>query len=160
MCSGGSPRTIRRPPPTAPSPTTMTARTGNTGQPTAFINARLVDPEGRYDGPGSLVVRESVIADVVRKPGLGKLSDDVRVIDCNGAMLAPGLIDIRVKTGEPGAERDRVGEAEVKQRRGVVDLPARQDHHDHRHGIDPVNNTYPRRLDHPGGWRCGATIAG
>src|SRR6201996_1332561 len=75
-----------------------------TAQPIAFINARLIDPEARYDGAGSLVVQGGVIADVVKKPGLGKLSDDVRVIDCNGAMLAPGLIDIRVKTGEPGAE--------------------------------------------------------
>ena len=88
----------------APRPKTMTKSSGKS-QPTAFINARMVDPESRYDGPGSLVVRESVIADVVCKPDLGKLSADVRVIDCNGAMLAPGLVDIRVKTGEPGAEQ-------------------------------------------------------
>jgi dihydroorotase len=81
------------------------AGSNKTTQPTAFINARLVDPEARYDGVGALVVQGGVIADVVRKPGLGKLSDDIRVVDCNGAMLAPGLIDIRVKTGEPGAEQ-------------------------------------------------------
>jgi dihydroorotase len=74
-------------------------------QPVAFINARLIDPESRYDGPGCLVVQGGVIADVTKKPSLGKLSDDIRVIDCNGAMLAPGLVDIRVKTGEPGAEQ-------------------------------------------------------
>jgi dihydroorotase len=71
---------------------------------TAFLNARLVDPETRYDGPGALVVSEGVIADVQRRPDLGALSADIRVIDCNGAMLAPGLIDLRVKTGEPGNE--------------------------------------------------------
>jgi len=74
-------------------------------QPIAFVNARLVDPESRYDGPGSLVVQGGTIADVTKKPSLGKLSDDVRVIDCNGALLAPGLVDIRVKSGEPGAEQ-------------------------------------------------------
>ena len=74
-------------------------------QTIAFTNARLIDPEARYDGPGSLVVQGGVIADVVKKPSLGKLSDDIRVIDCNGALLAPGLVDIRVKTGEPGAEQ-------------------------------------------------------
>jgi dihydroorotase len=74
-------------------------------QPIAFINARLLDPEARYDGPGSLVVQGGVIADVTKKPSLGKLSDDIRVVDCNGALLAPGLVDIRVKTGEPGAEQ-------------------------------------------------------
>jgi dihydroorotase len=81
------------------------ASSAQKSQPIAFINARLVDPESRYDGPGALVVQGGVIADVVRKPGLGKLSDDIRVVDCNGAMLAPGLVDIRVKTGEPGAEQ-------------------------------------------------------
>jgi dihydroorotase len=74
------------------------------GQTTAFINARLVDPESRYDGPGAVVVRDGSIADVVRRPDFGALSQGVRVIDCNGAMLAPGLVDIRVKTGEPGHE--------------------------------------------------------
>ena len=75
-----------------------------TGRPTAFVNARLVDPESRYDGPGCLIVVEGVIADVARRPALENLSADLHVVDCNGAMLAPGLIDLRVKTGEPGAE--------------------------------------------------------
>jgi dihydroorotase len=73
-------------------------------QPTAFQNARLIDPESRYDGPGALVVSEGVIADVSKARDFSDLSSDVRVIDCAGAMLAPGLIDLRVKTGEPGAE--------------------------------------------------------
>ena len=73
-------------------------------QSTAFINARLVDPESGYDGPGGVVVTEGVIADVAKGKDFGALSDDLRVIDCGGAMLAPGLIDLRVKTGEPGSE--------------------------------------------------------
>jgi dihydroorotase len=76
----------------------------NASPPTAFLNARLVDPESRYDGPGSLIVAEGVVADVVRRPTYEGLSHDVEVIDCAGAMLTPGLVDIRVKTGEPGAE--------------------------------------------------------
>ena len=71
---------------------------------TAFINARLVDPDSRYDGPGAVVVAEGVIADVARRPAFEGLSDEIRVIDCDGALLAPGLVDLRVKTGEPGAE--------------------------------------------------------
>ena len=40
-----------------------------------------------------------------RRPDFGEpVATSVRVIDCNGAMLAPGLIDLRVKTGEPGNE--------------------------------------------------------
>ncbi len=74
------------------------------GRPIAFINARLVDPESRFDGEGAVVVSDGVIADVSRGKAFEALSDDIRVIDCNGGMLAPGLIDLRVKTGEPGAE--------------------------------------------------------
>ena len=73
-------------------------------RPTAFTNVRLVDPASGYDGPGALIVTEGVIADVVRGSDLGTLSPDVEVVDGRGATLMPGLIDIRVKTGEPGTE--------------------------------------------------------
>lgn len=73
-------------------------------QPIALVNARLVDPESGYDGPGGVIVSEGVIADVAKGREFGKLSKAVRVIDCGGALLAPGLIDLRVRTGEPGAE--------------------------------------------------------
>ena len=73
-------------------------------RPTAFTNVRLVDPASGYDGPGALIVTEGVIADVVKGGDLGSLSKDVEVIDGKGALLLPGLVDIRVKSGEPGAE--------------------------------------------------------
>ncbi|MBL8555403.1 MAG: dihydroorotase [Phenylobacterium sp.] len=76
----------------------------SSGRPLAFTNARIVDPASGYDGPGAVLITEGVIADVARKPDLGKLSPDVEVVDAGGALLIPGLIDIRVKTGEPGAE--------------------------------------------------------
>ncbi len=71
----------------------------------AFANVRIVDPASGYDGPGGLIVAEGVIADVVKGDGgLGSLAQDVEVIDGRGAALLPGLVDIRVKTGEPGTE--------------------------------------------------------
>lgn len=73
-------------------------------RPLAFTNVRLVDPASGYDGPGSVVVTEGVIAEVAHAPTLGALSSDVEVVDAGGALLTPGLVDIRVKTGEPGAE--------------------------------------------------------
>ena len=75
-----------------------------TQRPTAFVNARLVDPASGWDGPGALLIRDGKIADVAQGGDLGALSADFDVIDARGAMLAPGLVDIRVKTGEPGAE--------------------------------------------------------
>ncbi len=73
-------------------------------RPVAFTNVRLVDPASGYDGPGALIVTEGVIADVAMGGDLGSLSKDVEVIDGKGALLLPGLVDIRVKSGEPGAE--------------------------------------------------------
>ncbi len=75
-----------------------------TARPIAFVNARLVDPESGYDGPGALIVSGGKIGDVSHAPGLADLSADIRVVDAAGALLCPGLIDLRVKTGEPGAE--------------------------------------------------------
>ena len=73
-------------------------------RPFALVNARLVDPASGYDGPGAVVVAEGVLADVRHAPGLEAPSPDLAVHDCAGLVLAPGLTDIRVKTGEPGAE--------------------------------------------------------
>lgn len=73
-------------------------------RPLAITGVRLVDPASAYDGPGAVVVAEGVIADVARGGDLGALSKDVEVVDGAGALLLPGLVDVRVKTGEPGAE--------------------------------------------------------
>lgn len=73
-------------------------------KPVAITNARIVDPASGYDGLGGVIVTEGVIADVARGNSLGALASDVEVIDAGGALLIPGLVDIRVKTGEPGFE--------------------------------------------------------
>jgi len=74
------------------------------GRGLALINARLVDPATGYDGPGCLVARDGRIEAIEFQPSFSSRPEDVRVIDCEGAVLAPGLVDLRVKTGEPGAE--------------------------------------------------------
>ena len=73
-------------------------------RPLAFTNVRLVDPASGYDGPGAVMVVEGVIAEVARGKDLGKLAKDIEVVDGHGGLLLPGLVDIRVKTGEPGSE--------------------------------------------------------
>ena len=60
-----------------------------------LINATLVDPEGDYQGLGSLTVENGLIRSV-NGPSLGK------EIDCKEAFLAPGIIDMGVKICEPG----------------------------------------------------------
>ncbi len=60
-------------------------------------NARLIDPEGLSESEGSLRIEDGRIA------GLGgKAPQGARVVDCGGLCLAPGIVDIGVKVGEPG----------------------------------------------------------
>jgi dihydroorotase len=73
-------------------------------RPLAFTNVRLLDPASGYDGPGALLVRDGVVAGVAQSGDVGPLSDDIEAVDGGGKLLIPGLVDIRVKTGEPGAE--------------------------------------------------------
>ena len=69
----------------------------------AILNARLIDPATDYDGPGAILIVDGVITEVIRGAHT-VVPDGVEVIDAGGLCLAPGLIDIRVKTGEPGDE--------------------------------------------------------
>lgn len=66
-----------------------------------FANARLIDPEALTDTPGSLTVARGVITG--RDAAAPK---SAVVIDCLGRCLAPGIVDLGVKIGEPG-ERHR-----------------------------------------------------
>ncbi len=62
-----------------------------------FHNARLICPETGTDAPGSLTVDAgSILARDADAP------EGATVIDCNGACLAPGIVDWGVKIGEPG----------------------------------------------------------
>jgi dihydroorotase len=69
---------------------------------TFFQNARLIDPEAGEERIGNLIVDAGLIAatDAANPP------KGAEVIDCNGKCLAPGIIDVGVKIGEPG-ERHR-----------------------------------------------------
>ncbi len=72
-------------------------------QPQAFINARILDPNSARDEAGGLVITHGVISDI--GPHLRRNApENTQVIDCQGHMLCPGLIDCQVFTGEPGTE--------------------------------------------------------
>ncbi|WP_237180715.1 dihydroorotase [Roseomonas haemaphysalidis] len=68
---------------------------------TLFTNARLVDPASGLDSPGGLLISRGVIADHGGSLGV---PDGATVVDCGGAVLAPGLVDLRASLGEPGNE--------------------------------------------------------
>lgn len=69
----------------------------------AIINARLLDPASALDAPGSLLIEAGRIA-AISTDDPGAFTHAGEIIDAEGNCLCPGLIDLRVKTGEPGAE--------------------------------------------------------
>jgi dihydroorotase len=74
------------------------------GRRIAFRNARLIDPASGLDAKGGLLVENGRIADIGPRLFNDADKNDPEIIDCRGLVLAPGLIDCRVFTGEPGAE--------------------------------------------------------
>lgn len=70
----------------------------------SIFNARLLDPETGLDAMGSVLFKDGVISRI--EPGGDKAHKGAKdAIDAAGHCLAPGLIDLRVKTGEPGNEQ-------------------------------------------------------
>ena len=70
----------------------------------SIFNARLLDPETGLDAMGSVLLKDGVISKI--EPGGDKAHKGAKdAIDAAGHCLAPGLIDLRVKTGEPGNEQ-------------------------------------------------------
>jgi dihydroorotase len=71
---------------------------------TLIVNARIVDPESGYDGPGGLLFDAERILDVGPHVSARAAPSAAEVIDADGLVAAPGVIDLRVTIGEPGAE--------------------------------------------------------
>ena len=68
---------------------------------TAYVNARLINPASDLDSKGSLLVHGKYIEDIGENLNIPA---GYKVIDCNGACISPGFVDIRVQIGEPGQE--------------------------------------------------------
>ncbi len=83
----------------------------------AYVNARLLDPASGLDAQGGLLTDGELIVD--RGTDLFKTGtpEGAEIIDCGGACLAPGLVDMRVQLREPGEEHKEsllsAGEAAV-----------------------------------------------
>lgn len=71
-------------------------------RPIAILNARLLDPEGGYDGPGALLIRDGTLAEVAHTAFLDSVPEEAETVDARGAAIAPGLIDLSAR-GEPDA---------------------------------------------------------
>lgn len=72
-------------------------------RPLLIENARIVDPDSGTDQSGAVLIENGLIVEVALGAPIG-VPEDAEVIDAGGLILAPGLIDMRVFTGEPGKE--------------------------------------------------------
>jgi dihydroorotase len=93
---------------------------------TLFSGVRLLDPASGLDRHGDLLVRDGLIADF--DPGLGR-PDGATVVTEDGAILCPGLVDMRATLGEPGYEyRETIASAaEAAAAGGITTLAALPD---------------------------------
>jgi dihydroorotase len=69
-------------------------------RPTLITNAKLIDPAKNKVEDGAILFAEKIL-DV---GNVSSAPDGAEIIDADGAHVAPGLIDMRVVIGEPGAE--------------------------------------------------------
>ena len=69
----------------------------------ALAKAQVVDPASGRSERGAVLIRDGLIADVIW--GVAPAPPEgATVVDCENFILAPGLVDMRVFIGEPGAE--------------------------------------------------------
>ncbi|NQV56557.1 MAG: dihydroorotase [Rhodospirillales bacterium] len=71
---------------------------------TAYVNARILDPESGLDAPGGLVTNGESITEFGEGVTAKNAPKGAEIIDCGGLCLSPGLVDIRVQLREPGEE--------------------------------------------------------
>lgn len=64
----------------------------------SIVNARVIDPASGLDIEGGVLCENGLIKDI------GDIIPRGDIIDAKGHILCPGLIDMRVNTGEPGRE--------------------------------------------------------
>jgi dihydroorotase len=70
----------------------------------AWLNAHVVAPAQGLDGPGGILVEDGWILAAGKDVTRDSVGRDTATVDCKGRVIAPGLVDMRVFTGEPGTE--------------------------------------------------------
>ena len=78
------------------------ARTAATRR--AYLNAEIVAPAQGLKGKGGVLIEDGWILAAGPKVTRETVGPGAALVDCTGLTLIPGLIDMRVFTGEPGTE--------------------------------------------------------
>jgi dihydroorotase len=68
---------------------------------TVIAGARVIDPASGFDRAADVLLRDGLVAEIGSRLCS---TDDPEIVEAEGAVLCPGLVDIRVELGEPGHE--------------------------------------------------------
>jgi len=82
----------------------MPDRLKETQRPLVLANARVIDPSRKLDARGSVIIADGAIVAAGPEADNAAVPDGAEIVDCRGAAVMPGLIDMRVFIGEPGGE--------------------------------------------------------
>ena len=98
-------------------------------RPIAFLDARLIDPDRLEESRGGALVVDGKIAALGPMVKRDAIPPEARIVECDGDVVAPGLIDMLAFIGEPGAEhRETIASASAAAAAGgVTTLVARPD---------------------------------
>ena len=69
---------------------------------TCFQNIHMIDPASGRDGVSSMIVEDGLISAIGSPQDIGAAPSDATIITAEGAILAPGLVDMRVQSRYPG----------------------------------------------------------
>src|SRR5207237_797662 len=90
-------------------------------RPILLANARIVDPSRDLDFVGDLLIAEGMIRETKTGIHASGVPDGTEIVDCDGRLVAPGLVDMRAFIGEPGAEyRETLASASLAAAAGGV----------------------------------------
>lgn len=70
----------------------------------ALINGKILDPINQKNLEGTLLIKDKLIEDFGPQIDPKSINSNYNIIDCQGLIIAPGLVDIRVQIREPGLE--------------------------------------------------------
>jgi dihydroorotase len=74
------------------------------GKRKAYVNAHILSPREGLDGKGGILFEDGWILSVGAGVTRDSVGGNTEVVDCKGRHIIPGLVDMRVFTGEPGSE--------------------------------------------------------
>ena len=76
----------------------------NGARPILLTNARVIDPSRDFDQPGDVLIADGVVKEAGKNIRAAGVPEGAEIVECNGRVVAPGLVDMRAFIGEPGAE--------------------------------------------------------